>query len=271
MTDSNATPVNTTPVNTTPQVADQGVPAKVTLVTGASRGIGLAVAQALVARGERVVITGRDAASLEQAVKQLGEESALGVAGKSHDEGHRAEVVERTLERFGRIDGLVNNVGTNPAFGSMLDLDLSLARKILDINLVSTLGWVQLVHRASLGEHGGAIVNVSSVSGLGPAPGIGMYGASKAALIQLTQQLAYELAPSVRVNAVAPAVVRTKFAEALFAGHEEEVAGSYPLKRLGVPQDVGSAVAFLLSDEASWITGQTLVLDGGLTLNAGLG
>jgi NAD(P)-dependent dehydrogenase (short-subunit alcohol dehydrogenase family) len=97
-----------------------------------------------------------------------------------------------------------------------------------------------------------------------------MYGASKAALIQLTQQLAFELAPSVRVNAVAPAVVKTRFAEALFEGHEEQVAASYPLKRLGVPEDIGSAVAFLLSDEASWITGQTLVLDGGLTLGGGL-
>ena len=250
---------------------DAAAPAKVALITGASRGIGLAVAEALVARGERVVITGRDAGSLAEAVARLGgEERVLAIAGKSHDEAHRAETVERAMERFGRIDSLVNNVGTNPAFGSMVDLDLSVARKILDINLVSTLGWVQLVHKASLGEHGGAIVNVSSVSALGPAPGIGMYGASKAALIQLTQQLALELAPSVRVNAVAPAVVRTRFAEALFAGHEEEVAATYPLKRLGVPDDVGTAVAFLLSDQASWVTGQTLVLDGGLTLGGGL-
>ncbi|MHA6758990.1 SDR family oxidoreductase [Streptacidiphilus sp. PAMC 29251] len=244
---------------------------KVALITGASRGIGLAVAEALVARGEQVVITGRDAGSLAEAVAQLGgEERVLAIAGKSHDEAHRTEVVERTMERFGRIDSLVNNVGTNPAYGTMVDLDLNVARKILDINLVSTLGWVQLVHKASLGEHGGAIVNVSSVSALGPAPGIGMYGASKAALIQLTQQLALELSPTVRVNAVAPAVVRTRFAEALYAGHEEQVAATYPLKRLGVPEDVGAAVAFLLSDQASWITGQTLVLDGGITLGGGL-
>jgi 3-oxoacyl-[acyl-carrier protein] reductase len=98
-----------------------------------------------------------------------------------------------------------------------------------------------------------------------------MYGASKAALVQLTQQLAYELAPSVRVNAVAPAVVRTKFAEALFAGHEESVVKAYPLGRLGEPEDVGGAIAFLLSDQAAWITGQTLVLDGGLSLSSGLG
>lgn len=245
---------------------------RVALVTGASRGIGFAVAEALVARGDRVVVTGRDGAALEEAVARLGgAERALGVAGKSHDAAHREEAVGRAMERFGRIDALVNNVGTNPVFGSMVDLDLDAARKILDVNVVSTLGWVQLVHKASLAEHGGAIVNVSSVSGLGPAAGIGMYGASKAALIQLTQQLAHELAPSVRVNAVAPAVVRTRFAEALFAGHEEETAASYPLKRLGVPEDVGGAVAFLLSEQASWITGQTLVLDGGLTLGGGLG
>jgi 3-oxoacyl-[acyl-carrier protein] reductase len=243
---------------------------KVAVVTGASRGIGFAAAQALVARGDRVVITGRDSASLDAAVAELGPGNAIGVAGKSHDGAHRAETVERAMEAFGRIDYLVNNVGTNPVFGQMIDLDLDAARKILDINVVSTLGWVQLVHRAWLGEHGGAIVNVSSVSALGPAPGIGMYGASKAALVQLTQQLAHELAPSVRVNAVAPAVVRTKFAEALFAGHEEQVVKGYPLGRLGEPQDVGGTIAFLLSDQAAWITGQTIVLDGGLMLNAGL-
>lgn len=243
---------------------------RVALVTGASRGIGFAVAEALVARGDRVVITGRDSGTLAAAVERLGPERALGVAGKSHDSAHRAAAVDLAMERFGRIDALVNNVGTNPVFGSMVDLDLAAARKILDINLVATLGWVQLVHKASLKEHGGAIVNVSSVSALGPAPGIGMYGASKAALIQLTQQLAYELAPSTRVNAVAPAVVRTRFAEALFAGREQQVTASYPLKRLGMPEDVGGAVAFLLSEQASWITGQTLVLDGGLMLGVGL-
>jgi 3-oxoacyl-[acyl-carrier protein] reductase len=244
---------------------------RVALVTGASRGIGFAVAEALVARGDRVVVTGRDAGALEEAVGRLGgPERAVGVAGRSHDAAHREEAVATAVERFGRIDALVNNVGTNPVYGPLADLDLDAARKILDVNVVATLGWVQLVHRASMREHGGAVVNVSSVSALGPAPGIGMYGASKAALVQLTQQLAYELAPSVRVNAVAPAVVRTRFAEALFAGREEEVTAAYPLKRLGVPEDVGGAVAFLLSEQASWITGQTLVLDGGLTLGGGL-
>jgi len=248
--------------------ADSG---KVALVTGASRGIGFAVAEALAARGDRVVITGRDKAALDEAVAALGgEERALGVAGKSHDPEHREATVAAATERFGRIDYLVNNVGTNPVFGNVMDVSLDAIRKIFDINLVATVGWTQLVYRAWLAEHGGAVVNVSSVGGLGPALGIGMYGASKAAMIQLTQQLAYELAPDVRVNAVAPAVVKTRFAEALYADHETELAARYPLKRLGVPQDVGGAVAFLLSEQASWVTGQTLVLDGGMGLHAGV-
>ena len=118
---------------------------------------------------------------------------------------------------------------------------------------------------------GGAIVNISSISGIRPAPGIAFYGVTKAALIHLTEELAVELAPKVRVNAVAPAVVKTRFATVLYEGREEQVASTYPLGRLGVPDDVASAVAFLASDDAAWITGQTLVLDGGVLLKGGLG
>ncbi len=121
-----------------------------------------------------------------------------------------------------------------------------------------------------MGEHGGAIVNMASVAGLRPSPGIGLYGVSKAALIRLTSELAMELSPVIRVNAVAPAVVKTRFATALFAGREDTVASAYPLKRLGLPRDVAGAVTFLLSDEAAWITGQTLVVDGGLSLTGGV-
>jgi NAD(P)-dependent dehydrogenase (short-subunit alcohol dehydrogenase family) len=144
-------------------------------------------------------------------------------------------------------------------------------RKILDINVVAALGWTQRVHAAWQGANGGAVVNLSSVAALGPAPGIGGYGMSKAALSYLTAQLALELAPAVRVNAVAPAIVKTRFARALYAGREDEVAAGYPLGRLGEPADVAGAVAFLLSDAASWITGQTIVLDGGSTLVGNLG
>jgi len=239
---------------------------RVAIVTGASRGIGLAIARALVDRGDRVCITGRNAEPLAEAAASLGEGWAMAVAGRAHDTAHQEEVVAKTMEAFGRIDFLVNNVGTNPVFGPVIDLDAEVIRKILDINVVSAFAWTQRVHRAWMAEHGGAIVNVSSVAGLRPAPGLGIYGMSKAALRYLTEQLAVELGPAVRVNAVAPAVVKTKFAAALYEGREAQVASTYPAGRLGEPRDVAAAVAFLLSDEASWITGHTLVLDGGSTL-----
>src|SRR5258708_14792532 len=122
-----------------------------------------------------------------------------------------------------------------------------------------------------MGEHGGAVVNVASIAGLHASPGIGLYGVSKAALIRLTVELAAELGPGIRVNAIAPAVVKTKFAAALYEGREEEAAAAYPLKRLGVPEDIGGAAAFLLSDAADWITGHNLVTDIGIQLNAFVG
>jgi NAD(P)-dependent dehydrogenase (short-subunit alcohol dehydrogenase family) len=238
----------------------------VAVVTGASRGIGFAIAQRFVAEGARVCITGRDAAALDTAVKDLGgPEVAIGVAGKGDDADHRAAVVDTVVGRFGPIGALVNNIGINPVYGKLQDLDLGAARKIIDVNVVGTLGWVQEALRGGLSA-GGSIVNIASVSGVRPAPGIAFYGVSKAALIHLTEELAVELGPSVRVNAVAPAVVKTRFASALFEGREEEVAATYPLKRLGVPEDVAGAVSFLCSPDAAWITGQTLVIDGGITL-----
>jgi 3-oxoacyl-[acyl-carrier protein] reductase len=240
------------------------------IVTGASRGIGLAVAERLVAEGARVVVTGRKQEALDEAVARLGAGRALGVAGHADDPDHQAEVVARAVDAFGGADLLVNNTGINPAYGPLVELDLAAARKVFEVNCLAALSWVQQVHRAWMGEHGGAVVNVSSVAGVRPAAGIGFYGASKAMLAHLTQQLAVELGPGIRVNAVAPAVVKTRFATALYEGREEEVAAAYPLRRLGVPTDVSGAVAFLLSTDAAWITGQLLVVDGGLTLTGGV-
>ena len=175
------------------------------------------------------------------------------------------------MREFGRIDVLVNNTGINPAYGPLTELDESAARKIMDVNVLSALSWTRHALDAGLGADGsGAIVNVASVAGLAPSPGIGYYGVSKSALIGLTMQLAAELSPRVRVNAVAPAVVKTRFAEALYVDHEAEAAAAYPLGRLGEPEDIGAAVAFLASPDAAWITGQTLVIDGGLSLRASL-
>ncbi|MEU7055807.1 SDR family oxidoreductase [Streptomyces sp. NPDC046197] len=244
---------------------------KAAVVTGASRGIGYGVAEALVARGDRVCITGRNEEALKEAVEKLGSDRVIGVAGKAHDEAHQAEVVERVMEAFGRVDYLVNNAGTNPVFGPIADLDLNVARKVFETNVVSALGFAQRTWHAWQKDNGGSIVNIASVAGLAPSPFIGAYGVSKAAMINLTQQLAHEYAPRVRVNAIAPAVVKTKFAEALYEGREEEAAAAYPLARLGVPSDIGGAAAFLTSAQSDWITGQTLVVDGGIFLNAGVG
>ncbi|MFF0148828.1 NAD(P)-dependent dehydrogenase (short-subunit alcohol dehydrogenase family) [Amycolatopsis sulphurea] len=244
---------------------------RVALVTGASRGIGLGIARELVARGARVCVTARKPEPLAEAVAALGgDEHALGVPGKADDEAHRADAIAQAIARFGRLDMLVNNTGINPVHGSVLDVEESAAAKIMAVNVLAPLAWIRLARDAWMGEHGGSVVNVASVAGLRASPGIGIYGVSKAALIRLTQEVADELGPRIRVNAVAPAVVKTKFATALYEGREEEVAKAYPLKRLGVPEDIAGAVAFLLSEEAGWVTGQTLVLDGGLTLGGGL-
>ena len=241
------------------------------LVTGASRGIGLGIARRLVDEGARVVLTARKPEPLADAVEQLGGPScALAVPGKGDDPEHQADAVAQAVATFGSLDLLVNNAGINPAYGPMIDMDLGVARKIFEVNALAALSWAQQAHRAWLGEHGGAIVNVASVAGLLPAPGIGFYGASKAMLLHLTTELAVELGPSVRVNAVAPAVVRTRFASALYEGREAEVSATYPLKRLGEPADVAGAVAFLASDDAAWITGHTIVVDGGLTKTGGI-
>ncbi len=244
---------------------------KTAIVTGASRGIGFGIAERLVADGAKVVITARTQDALDDAVEQLGgAEHALGVAGRADDAEHQADAVGRAIAAFGSVDLLVNNTGINPVYGPMIEMDLQAARKIIEVNCLAALSWAQQAHKAWMGEHGGAVVNVSSVAGVRPAPGIGFYGASKAMLTYITQELAVELGPNIRVNAVAPAVVKTKFATALYEGREQELAETYPLKRLGVPEDIAGAVAFLLSADAAWITGQLLVVDGGMTLTGGV-
>ncbi|HEV7147285.1 MAG TPA: SDR family oxidoreductase [Pedococcus sp.] len=246
---------------------------RVAIVTGASRGIGLGIAEKLVAQGARVVVTARKPEALAEAVERLGGAGhALGIAGNAADEDHQDEVIQAARDTFGGLDYLVNNTGINPVYGPMLDTPLETARKIMEVNVLSAFSWTQKAVTSGLGsaQAPGAVVNVASIAGLGATGSIGWYAVSKAALIHLTVELAYQLGPAVRVNAVAPAIVKTQFAQALYEGREEKVAAAYPMKRLGAPEDIAGAVSFLLSADASWVTGQTLVVDGGVTLGGGL-
>jgi NAD(P)-dependent dehydrogenase (short-subunit alcohol dehydrogenase family) len=245
---------------------------QVALVTGASRGIGLGIAKRLLAEGAQVVITARKPQGLSDALTELGAGAhAISVAGRADDPDHQDEAVSAAVREFGGLDVLINNTGVNPAYGPLTDLDESIARKIMDVNVLAALAWTRRALAAGLGrERPGAVVNIASVAGLGPAPGIAYYGVSKAALISLTVQLAAELAPNVRVNAIAPAVIKTRFAAALYEADEAGAAAAYPLKRLGEPEDVAAAAAFLASSDAAWLTGQTLVIDGGASLRSSL-
>jgi NAD(P)-dependent dehydrogenase (short-subunit alcohol dehydrogenase family) len=236
------------------------------IVTGASRGIGLAIAAALVDSGASVVLTSRNRDAAEAAAVSLGTERAAGYEAHAADEQAAAACVEFALERFGSVDILVNNAGTNPAFGPVLDQDHARFAKTLDTNLWAPILWTKLAWRSWMAEHGGAVINTASLGGLTVSPQLGIYNVTKAALIHLTRQLALELAPAVRVNALAPGVVRTRLSEALWKDDEANVASMTPLGRIGTPADVASAVAFLASDRASWITGETLVIDGGQLL-----
>ncbi|MCU1480947.1 MAG: 3-ketoacyl-ACP reductase [Subtercola sp.] len=256
-----------------PQVDTHRLDGKVAIVTGASRGIGLAVAQRLVAEGAQVCITARKPEALEAVAAEFPDGTVIAIAGKADDAEHRASVLDTVAAEFGGLDILVNNAGINPVYGTLIDLDLAAARKIIEVNVLGNLAWAQgAFHHPGLAfaARSGCIVSVSSVTGQNPSPGIGFYGISKAAVAHLTRTLAVELGPQIRVNAVAPAVVKTRFAEALYEGKEAEVAAQYPLGRLGEPADIASAVAFLASNDASWITGQVINLDGGLLVAGGV-
>jgi NAD(P)-dependent dehydrogenase (short-subunit alcohol dehydrogenase family) len=243
---------------------------RVALVTGGSKGIGYAIARAFRLAGAHVVISSRKKDVLDDAARTLLDIEAPGdiiAIPANAGEPEQAEAcVMATVDRFGALDILVNNAATNPYMGPLVELDLARAEKTARVNQYGPLLWTGLAWRAGMRERGGAILNISSVGGLVPDPGIGYYNATKAALIYLTRQLAYELGPLVRVNAIAPGLVKTDMARRVWEAREELLAASLPLRRLGTPADIGSAAVFLVSDDASWITGQTLVIDGGATV-----
>jgi NAD(P)-dependent dehydrogenase (short-subunit alcohol dehydrogenase family) len=239
------------------------------LITGASRGIGAAVALAFAESGASVMLSSRKADALaetsskiEQAAGERAGEVAWHVANAGDPE-QAAACVAATVTRFGRVDILVNNAATNPYYGPMIDLDTSRADKTVRVNQSGYLEWMQSAWHAGMSEHGGVMLNMASIGGLSVEAGIGWYNVTKAAVIHLTTQMAGELGPRVRVNALAPGLVKTEFARALWEAGEESIAGRLPLGRLGEAEDIAKAALFLCSDAASWITGHTLVVDGG--------
>lgn len=242
---------------------------KVMLVTGASRGIGLEIAKASAESGARVMLTARKAGPLEQAAAGIGGEVATMTAHAGDPDAAEAAVAS-TIERFGRLDVLVNNAATSLYVGPLIDVDLPRLDKTIEVNMRGPLVWTQAAWRQWQREHGGAVLNIASIGGMHFGGPIGAYDMTKAALIFQTKHLATELGPGVRVNAIAPGLVRTEFARYLWEGAGVEGEYPWPMRRLGLPSDVAAAAVFLSSDAASWITGEVLVVDGGAVLTHGV-
>jgi NAD(P)-dependent dehydrogenase (short-subunit alcohol dehydrogenase family) len=234
---------------------------KVALVTGASKGIGKAIAKGMAESGARVMLSSRKHDQLEAAARDIDGDVAV-FAAHAGDLDAAEACVDATIERFGTIDILVNNAATNPHYGATLDVDPGKFDKTFEVNLRGPLFWTQLVWNRALREHPGVVINIASVGGMRSEFGLGVYNVSKAALIHLTRQLATELGPT-RVLGIAPGLVQTDFAQVLVDNFGDQLAASMPTRRLGDPEDIANLAVFLASDKASWITGDTYVIDGG--------
>ena len=245
-----------------------GLAGKVAIVTGGSRGIGRAVVARLVDEGARVVIVARKPEALKRPAAKLGE-GVVGHATNAADEDGARAAIAMAIERFGRLDVLVNNVRRIP-ISARSWRSIASAPRGRPVNQWGTVLWTQLAWHAFMAEHGGCVVNVSSIGGLMPEPNIGWYNGTKAAIIQLTRQMAQELGPKVRVNCVAPGVIRTDMSKAIWKRHEQAIAARAPAARIGEPDDIAGAVVFFASEQARYVTGQTLVVDGGVTLGQGV-
>lgn len=235
---------------------------QVALVTGASKGIGKQIAKTLAEAGARVMLSSRKQDALETAAADIDGETAVHAANAGDPE-QAAACVQATMDTFGSIDILVNNAATNPYYGPAVDIDLPRYDKTFEVNLRGPLVWTQEVWNNSMKDAGGTVINIASIGGMTASEVIGIYDTTKAALIHLTKNLAVDLSPGVRVNAIAPGLVKTDMARALWEPAEDAIARQMPLGRLGEPQDIADAALFLASDLSSWITGQTIVVDGG--------
>lgn len=242
---------------------------KVAIITGASRGIGEAIARTFVAHGAKVVLVARKAEALDAVAQSLGE-NAIAIAGHTGREDDCKRIVAEAIARFGQVDVLVNNAATNPHFGPLLTVSEGQWDKTFEVNVKGYFWLSREVAQHLVGRGvGGSIVNVASIMGLNAAPLQGCYGMSKAAVISMTKTLAFELGSAkIRVNAIAPGLVETKFASAIVASPElsKTILDRTPAGRVGQPDEIAGAALYLASDAAAYHTGQTLVVDGGFTI-----
>ena len=240
---------------------------KVALVTGASRGIGKAIANSYVEAGAKVMLMSRKEDVLRSAADEIGGDTAI-FAGNAGDIETAQACVAATIKKFGQIDIFVNNAATNPYAGPTLGIDPARYDKTFQVNLRGPLFWCQAVWEAWMIDHPGVIINIASVGGLRAEGNLGVYNLTKAALIHLTKQLAGELGLT-RVVGIAPGLVQTDFAKMLVDNIGDALANRLPTKRLGVPQDIANLATFLASDLASWMTGETYLIDGGAGVSSG--
>lgn len=244
---------------------------KIALITGASRGIGEAIAARMAEAGAKLVIASRKQDALDAVANSLraGGAEVLPIAAHNGDKAALTTLVEQAVNRYGGLDIVVNNAATNPHFGPVLEAQDSMWQKTLEVNLLGAFWLAQLTVPHLRQRGGGKIINVTSVNGLRPGTMQGIYSASKAALINLTQTLALELGPdNIQVNAIAPGLIQTKFAEALWSNPAilDGVTARTPVRRIGQPDDIAGIALYLASSASNYATGQTFVVDGGITV-----
>ncbi len=239
-----------------------GLAGRVAIITGGSRGIGLACAAELTNNGAKVIITGRDGKSLAAAQSVLGKDG-MTFAGDASKDADIEACVDQVMSRYGRIDILVNNAGGPLEFAPLLEQKVEVLDATWAFNLRGPYLWIRSAWHRSMKEHGGVVLNISSLGGITLQSGMGAYSLCKAALLHMTRSLAAELGPKVRVNAIAPGIIATDATADFIAGGGPAMAARLPMQRFGKAEDIANACRFLVSDDSSWITGETLVIDGG--------